>query len=226
VAIAKIVKWLIISAVAGVVILAGLVLAVIAIAPKALAGPTADPLQLPPANTAATSASAGAPDGTWVVGSGSVAGFRVEESFLSQHGTLVGRTSAVTGSLVVAHGAIIAGSFQADLSQLTLGGKPNPNFLKMMDTQQYPNATLALTAPIAWAHTPATGETAAGNATGALTLRGITQPVTYAFTGRYDGSGLQATGTTPVLASAWGIESPFGLHDNDVIEFLVFLQPK
>jgi len=220
----KIAKWAIIVSIAAVVALVALVFAVIIAFPAVLNGPTAAPLQLPPLNTAIAGVSRAPADGLWVVGPDSLAGFRVEESFLSQHGTIVGRTSAVTGSLAISHGQIVSGSFQVDLSQLTLGGKPNPNFFKMMSTTQYPQATLALTNPIVFANNPAAGQTVSSNATGTLTMRGVTHPVTFGFIGRYDASVLEATGTVPFLASDWGVQSPFGIHDQDEIEFLVILR--
>ena len=216
----KIVKWASIAIVAVVVI----VVAAIFMFPGALAGPTAPPLQLPELSTAAMTESAPSPDGTWIAGSGSLAGFRVDESFLVQSGTIVGRTSAVTGSLVVADNAVSSGAFQVDLSKLTLGGKPNASFFKILDTSTTPNATLTLMNPIVFTNIPSNGQTISSSADGTLTMHGFTQPVTFTFTGRYDGSVLEATGSAPVLATDWRIDSPFGIHNNDVIEFLVILQ--
>ena len=54
------------------------------------------------ADTTTGGASAsGSPDGTWTVGSGSAAGYRVEEVLLGQNTEAVGRTTAVTGELTV-----------------------------------------------------------------------------------------------------------------------------
>ena len=60
----------------------------------------------------------------------------------------------------------------------------------MMNTTQYPNATLALTKPIVFANNLPAGQSVSTNAAGALTLRGVTHPVSFTFTGRYDGSTL------------------------------------
>ncbi len=216
----KIVKWLIIAVVAVVAIsFVGILLF-----PSLLTGPTAPPLELPEVTPAPPNESAASPEGTWIAVDGSVAGFRVEESFLVQSGTIVGRTSAVTGSLAISDNSVISGTFQADLSQLTLGGKPNASFFNILDTNQYPNAVLTLTTPIAFTDVPTDGQTISSNAAGSLTMHGITLPITFAFTARYDGLALEAAGSAQVLASDWGIESPFGIHDNDVIEFLVILQ--
>ena len=222
--IGKIVKWIIGIIVIGLVAIVAVVAAVLFIFPQSLTGPTLPPLQLPALNSATTNTSAAPPDGTWTVQSGSVAGFRVEESFLVQSGTIVGRTSAVSGSLVMSHNQVNSGSFQADLSKLTMGGKPNDSFFKLLDTTQYPTATLTLTNPIVFDSIPSNNQILSSNAAGSLTMHGITHPVTFTFSGRYDGTVLEAIGSAPVLASDWNIDSPFGIHDNDVIEFLVILQ--
>jgi polyisoprenoid-binding protein YceI len=94
----------------------------------------------------------------------------------------------------------------------------------MLNTQQYPYATLTLTSPIAFANIPGAGEDVAGEAAGTVTIHGTSHPVTFALTGRYEGTLLTATGTAPILASDWGVQSPFGIHDNDIIEFLVILR--
>jgi polyisoprenoid-binding protein YceI len=185
-------------------------------APAALA-----PLHLSQLSAATNAAS---PNGTWIAGNGSIAGFRVPESFLWQSGTIVGRTSAVTGTLVITNTAIPSGTFHVDLSKVTIGGKQNSGFVKMMDTKAYPEATLTLTQPITFTAIPTDGKTIASHAIGSLTLHGITRPVTFTITACYNGSVLEAMGTIPMRASDWGIKSPFGVENNAVIEFLVVLQ--
>jgi polyisoprenoid-binding protein YceI len=187
-------------------------------------GPYVPPLQLPLASAAPAD---GVPtlDGTWTVGSGSVAGFRAPESFLLQHGTLVGRTDAVTGTLVISENAIASGSFQVDLSKvvITIGAQTN-DLLRLFDTKKYPDATFTLTAPVDLANMPTNGQAMLSNAAGSLTINNVTRPATFTLTGRYDGSALQATGRAPFLVSDFGVKSPFGIHNDAEIEFLVILQ--
>jgi polyisoprenoid-binding protein YceI len=209
----KIIKWIIIVLVAVVVI----TVAIIFIFPKSLAGPTAAPLQLPKLSTTTTNIAS--PEGTWVVGSGSLTGFRVNESFFTQSSVIVGRTNVITGSIVISNNRISSGSFQTDLSKLTMGGKPYPSLLQILNTNTYPDATFTLTSPIIFTNIQS-------KAMGSLTINGITHPVTFAFTSQYNGSVLEATGSAPILASDWNIKSPYGIHNNDTIEFLVVLQRK
>lgn len=216
----RIVKWTIIGlATAFVILLAGLFLF-----SGSIIGPAPAPLQLPPLSPATTSASTASPDGIWVAGDGSVVGFRVPESFLVQSGTIVGRTSAVTGSLVISHNQIASGSFQVDLSRITIGGKPNTSFFQLLETSKYPDATLTLTQPIVFPSPPTHGQTTSSQATVSLSMHGITHTVTFLVMARSNGSVLEAIGSAPVFASDWRIKSPFAVHNNAVIEFLVALR--
>lgn len=216
----RIVKWTIIGLVAAFVILVvGLFLF-----SGSLVGPAPAPLQLQPLSPATTSSGTAPPDGTWRTEDGSVAGFRVPESFLVQSGTIVGRTSAVTGSLVIAHHEISSGAFQVDLSKLTIGGKQNASFFQMLDTSKYSDATITLTQPIVFPSIPTDGQTISSQATVLLAMHGITHAVTFTVMARSNGSVLEATGSAPVLASDWRIKSPFGVHNNALIEFLIVLR--
>jgi polyisoprenoid-binding protein YceI len=217
---ARRVKWTIIGLVAVfVIVVSGLFLF-----SGSIVGPAPAPLQLPELRPTTTSASTASPDGTWRAGDGSVAGFRVPESFFVQSGTIVGRTSAVRGSLVISHHEISSGSFQVDLSKLTIGGKQNASFSQILDTNQYPQATLTLTQPIVFPSIPTNGQTISSTAIVSLTMHGITHPVTLTVMARSNGSVLEAIGSAPVLASDWRVKSPFGVHTNAVIEFLVVLR--
>lgn len=218
----RIAMWTII----GLVVAFALFLAGLLLFPGAIVGPAPAPLQLPSRSPATTSASTASPDGTWMAGDGSIAGFRVPESFLVQSGIIVGRTSAVTGSLVIAHNEVFSGSFHVDLGKLTVpvGGKPNTSFFQILDTKQYPEATLTLSKPIVFASLPTNGQTIASHATVSLALHGITHPVTFSVMARSNGSVLEALGTASVLVSDWGIQPPFGIHENAVIEFLLVLR--
>ncbi len=216
----RIIKWTITGLVAVfVIIVAGLFLF-----SGSIVGPAPAPLHLPPVSPATTSASTTSPDGIWVAGDGSVAGFRVPESFLMQSGTIVGRTSAVTGSLVISHNQIASGAFQVDLSKLTIGGKPNTSFFQLLGTSKYPDATLTLTRPIIFTSLPTNDQTTSSQATVSLTMHGITHAVTFLVMARSNGSVLEAIGSAPVLASDWGMKSPFAVHNNAMIEFLVVLR--
>lgn len=218
----RIITWTILS----LVLVFLIIMAGIFLVSGSLVGPAPAPLQLPPLSLTTTNASTTFPDGTWIAGDGSIAGFRVPESFLMQSGTIVGRTSAVTGSLVMTQQKVASGSFQVDLTRLSVrvNGKQNTSIFQILDTRRYPKATLTLTQPIVFASLLANGQTISSHATAALSLHGITRPVAFTIMARSNGSVLEALGSAPVLVSQWGIHSPFAIHNNAVIEFLLVLR--
>ncbi len=181
-----------------------------------------------PTTAAAASGSASGPlDGTWTVGTGSQAGYRVKEVLFGQSNQAVGRTTAVSGQLVLAGTQVRSGSFSVDLTRLTSDQQQRDNQFqgRIMDTASYPTATFKLTQPIALGSIPADGATITASAHGQLTLRGTTRTVTVDVTARRNGDSFQASGSIPVTFSDWNIPDPsFGpvtTEDHGQIEFLL-----
>jgi polyisoprenoid-binding protein YceI len=185
------------------------------------------PLALPAARA---SAPAGPLGGTWAVGPGSVAGFRVRETALGFSNDVVGRTSSVTGTLAISGGQVTRASFRIDLTTIKENGKSQPQFATSLATRAYPVATVILTRPVTLGSGLATGATITITATGQLTMRGVSRPVTIVISCRRDGATLQAAGSIPVAFSGWGIREPAGfgpfgsLADHGTAEFLLVLQ--
>jgi polyisoprenoid-binding protein YceI len=188
--------------------------------------PTLAPLVLP---GGAVSAPAGPLDGSWTVATGSVAGFRVQEIALGFSNDTVGRTSAVTGTLVVSGSRLTGAAIRVDLTAVKVGGKTQPQFAKSLGTQQDPEAMFTLTRPVTLSPAFASGATIKVTATGLLELNGSTRQVTFTVSGRRDGTALQVVGSIPVAFSSWSIRGPSGygllgsLADHGVAEFLLIL---
>lgn len=188
--------------------------------------PTPAPLALPAAPAAAP---AGPLDGTWAVSAGSVAGFRVPETALGMSNDTVGRTTAVSGTIVLSGDQVTAATFRIGLTALKADGKSQPQFARSLDTPRFPVATFTLTEPVTVGSSLATGGTVNVTAAGRLSMDGVTRPVTVTVAGRRDGSALDVAGTIPVAFSAWDIKGPGGygflgsLADHGVAEFLLIL---
>jgi len=95
-----------------------------------------------------TAVSSSAVNGTWNVGSGSEAGYRVQEVLVGQSTTAVGRTSRIWGSLTIAGSTVTKGSFTVDMASVVSDqSQRNAQFDgRIMDVSQYPTANLVLTA--------------------------------------------------------------------------------
>jgi polyisoprenoid-binding protein YceI len=213
-------RWILAGAAALVVLI------VVAVGAFIKLQPTLAPLALPKAGAGAP---AGPLDGTWHVTAGSAAGFRVQESFLGMSNDTVGRTTAVTGALVVSGGQVTRAAFRVDLTTVTVNGKTQPQFARSLDTQLYPDATIALVKPVTLGSALSSGATISTVVTGQLTMHGVSHLVTFPVSGRRDGPALQVAGSIPVVFSAWGIKGPGGsgpfssLADHGVAEFLLVL---
>ncbi len=167
----------------------------------------------------------GATSGTWNVATGSIVGYRVREVLLGQSNTAVGRTSSITGSMTVRGTTITAATFTVDMTTVTSDQSRRDGQFngRIMDTATYPTATFTLTEPIKLGSVPAQGGQRTFQATGDLTLHGVTKPVTFQVTGRYTGSTAQILGSIPITFADWNIPNPsFGpvtTEDHGVLEF-------
>lgn len=196
------------------------------------------PAPLSAASGSATTQTAGASaaaddqpvDGTWKVGSGSQAGYRVKEVLFGQQNEAVGRTSSVSGQLAVKGSQVTSGSFSVDLTTVQSDqSRRDGQFQgRIMDTATYPTATFALTQPIALPSLPADGASVSAKALGKLTLHGTTRDVTVTVTAKRSGETFQLSGQIPITFADWNIPNPsFGglvtTEDHGQVEFLLVL---
>jgi polyisoprenoid-binding protein YceI len=137
----------------------------------------------------------------------------------------VGRTSDITGSITVDGKTISAGTFTVDMTTVTSDESRRDGQFngRIMETSTYPTATFRLTQPIDVGQVPAIGVKRTFQATGELTLHGVTKPVTFQVTGQYTGSAVQVVGSIPVTFADYAISNPsFGpvtTEDHGILEF-------
>jgi len=163
--------------------------------------------------TLSSSSGGGAPvplAGTWVVATGSQVGYRVGEVLIGQNNTAVGRTSAVSGSMVISGTTVESGSFTADLTKVKSdeGSRDRQFQGRIMDTAQFPTATFVLTKPIDIGTPPADDVTKSLAATGNLTLHGVTKPISFTVTARHSGTTIEVLGSVPITFADFGIKNP------------------
>jgi len=181
-----------------------------------------------PGTTSSGETSSSSVDGTWSVGSGSVVGYRVHETLFGQSNTATGRTSSVTGSLTVAGDTVTSGSFSADLTSVASDKSQRDHQFqgRIMNTATYPTATFKLTQPIALGSEPADGVTVTKQATGDLTLHGVTKSITFAVSVKKSGSTIAASGSVPIVFADYNIANPsfagtVTTDDHGTLEFLL-----
>jgi polyisoprenoid-binding protein YceI len=175
--------------------------------------------------TTAAETSATGTDGTWKVGSGSQAGYRVKEVLFGQSATAVGRTSDVTGTITVAGTKVTAGSITVDMTTVTSDqSRRDGQFQgRIMETSRYPTSIFVLTSPIELGAVPADRSQVDVEATGKLTLHGTTRTVTFPLQAKRSGSTVVVAGAIPVTFADYDISNPSGgpaqTEDHGELEF-------
>jgi polyisoprenoid-binding protein YceI len=157
-----------------------------------------------------TSATSSNIDGIWVVGAGSVAGYRVQEVLLGQHTTAVGRTSKISGSLTIKSGAVTAARFVVVMASVESDqSQRNAQFDgHIMDVAAYPDATLVLTGPIEFGSTPASGQVVHVSASGELTMHGVTHKLSVKLSAERVGDQIDVLADSTILFADWNIQNP------------------
>jgi polyisoprenoid-binding protein YceI len=215
-------------------------------APPPAVGPaTASPGSSQPATTGGTvpigssgavgTVGPGGLDGTWTIDtsigsfadfSASFVGYRVDETFADNRAnTAVGRTPAVSGSLVLAGTSITSVEVTADLTRLQSDDDRRDGRLRdqAIETNRYPQATFHLTSPIDLRAAPADGTTFTATAIGDLTLHGVTRTVTVPIEARLSGDVVTVTGSVDIAFADYSIERPtsflvLSIEDHGVME--------
>ena len=210
--------------VAGIATLLVAIVGLVAVTIKMQSTPA--PLALP----ATAAAPVGPADGGYQAASGSVAGFRVQQTVIALTSDVVGRTEDITGAVTIVGGQVAAADLRIGLLALTTGdAKPAPQFGSSLDTPRYPDATVLLTEPVTLDAAFGSGQILHVNAAGTMTLHGITRTATVALSVRRDGASIDVAGSIPVALADYGITRPKGygalgsLADHGVAEFLLVL---
>ncbi len=170
-----------------------------------------------PGNAVAAPASL---DGTWTVnttlgtiddGTASFVGYRVQEQLVGVGGhTAVGRTTRLTGSMTLAGAVIDNVQVTADMTALTSDQPERDGQLKgqAIQTDTFTTAMFKTIQPINLGTLPAEGTIVKVDATGALTLHGVTRTVTIGLQATRQGGVIAVSGELPILFSDWSVQRP------------------
>ena len=168
------------------------------------------------------------PTGTWNVVAESQVGYRVNEVLFGQRVTAVGRTSGVTGSVTITDLTVTNAEFTADMTTVKSDDpRRDAQFeSRIMDVLNYPTAGFVLTSPITIDPTALAG-TVTHQASGSLTLRGVTNPVDVTIVSTVQDSQIVLAGEVAVVFADWSIPNPsipgISIEDSGVLEFQLVL---
>jgi polyisoprenoid-binding protein YceI len=153
--------------------------------------------------------------GDWNIGDGSTAGYRVDEVLNGTDVTVVGKTDQVSGTITVDGTTISAATIDVDVASIATDSSNRDDYF-------------TLTQPIE-AAVPSDGEVAKVEATGELTMHGVTKTVTVPLQAALSGDGVQVSGSIPVTFSDYGVDAPslgfVKVEDKGTVEFLVAATP-
>lgn len=188
---------------------------------------TAPPLSAAPTTTAGEPVAIDVA-GTWLVASAdSTVGYRAKEVLGGLETEGAGRTDQVTGTMTVDGTTVTAADFSADMASVTSDSDRRDGQFRgrIMSVDEFPTATFVLTTPIDFGSVPAAGTEVTVDATGELTLRGVTNTVTFPITAKIDNGRIGVLGSIPVRWSDYAIPDPSNsfaqVQDNGLMEFVI-----
>ncbi len=200
-----------------------------------------DDTEAPDATTVTDTSTAPATDGVsgpWTVdaetgefdyesATGSFVGFRVNEELAGiGSATAVGRTGEVAGSIELDGTALIAATFEVDMTTITTNESRRDDRVQgALDTANFPTATFTLTAPVDLGADAVAGEPVSVLAPGDLTVHGITQAVEFPIEAQLVGDTIVVVvGSLEIVFADYDVEVPsasvvLSAEDNGILEF-------
>ncbi len=190
--------------------------------------PSTAPVETDPTSTAAEPA--GDFDGDWVPTDASEFGYRVEEVLAGVSTTAVGRSNEISGLLTIAGTTATAVDVEVQIDSIKSDSALRDGRFAgdIMNSDEFPTATFSLTGPIDFGSIPTGDEQVVASATGELTLRGVTNPVTFEVTAQTTDGRIGVLGSIPVVFADYGIDNPsFGqvrTEDDGLVEFVLVFE--
>ena len=160
-------------------------------------------------------------------------GFRIDEELASIGAkTVVGRTPGVSGTMTIDGTTITATDILVDMTGLITddGARNNAIRNQAIETASFPEASFVLTEPIDLGAIPGPGEQIQVEATGDLTIHGVTRSETIPLTAELSGDIIVVFGQLgPILLADYDISEPraavvLSVEDNAIMELQLFLR--
>ena len=199
--------------------------------PVATAAPSSAPTATAEAAPGTSAAPQSAASSQWVATDASQVGYRVQEILFGVDTTAVGRTNQVDGTLTIGGAQVTGVDFTVDVASITSDESRRDSAFRgrVMSADEFPTATFALTQPIDLGATPVDGAEVTTQATGDLTLRGVTNAVTFDVTAKQESGLIGVQGSIPVVFNDYGIANPSNggvqTEDDGLVEFILVFEP-
>jgi polyisoprenoid-binding protein YceI len=169
-------------------------------------------------------------DGDWIPTTASEFGYRVEEVLAGVNTTAVGRSNEIEGLLTIEGTTATVVDVTVLVENITSDDSLRDGQFRgrIMNADEFPTAEFRITEPIDFGRIPVGDEQITATATGELTLRGVTNPVTFDVTAQTTGGRIGVLGSIPVVFADYGIDNPsFGAvrtEDEGLVEFVLVFE--
>jgi len=180
--------------------------------------------------TGGTTAPAGdGVDGIWTIGGESEVGYRVDEKVNGVSTTANGRTKSITGSLSLTGTVADEAEFTVDMTTFSSPESRRDGQFngRIMEVDKFPTSQFVLTEPIDFEQIPTDAGSVTVEATGDLTLHGVTKSVTFELTATFKNGRIGILGKIPVVFADYDIENPsfatVTTEDHGLLEFVLVL---
>ena len=157
----------------------------------------------------------------------SFAGFRVDEVLAGGIGdfTAVGRTADVAGGIELSGNVLVAATVEVTMGTLrTDNSSRDGQVRRALSTNDFPQAIFTLVEPVELPVGMADGEAFSGSAHGDLTIKGVTNRVTFDLQAQLVDDTIVAVGSSDVVFSDFGVTAPsapivVSVEDHGIMEF-------
>lgn len=169
-------------------------------------------------------------DGEWVPTTASEFGYRVDEVLAGVNTTAVGRSNEIEGSLTIVGTAATVVDITVQIENITSDDSLRDGQFsgRIMNAAEFPTAEFRITEPIDFGQIPLGDEQVTATAVGELTLRGVTNLVTFEVTAQTTDGRIGVLGSIPVVFDDFQIPEPsigpIRVEDNGLVEFVLVFE--
>jgi polyisoprenoid-binding protein YceI len=170
----------------------------------------------PPELSSSPTVAGGTLDGSWEIRRddqfGSFVQYRVKEQYAGAivESDATGRTSRIKARMNIDGTTVTTADVEVQMHTLQSDRQRRDERLRTdgLQTNFFPTATFVLTEPVELGPAPAKGTAIDLEATGDLTLHGVTRQVTIPIEGRWDGETVEVVGRLPIEFADYSIVAP------------------
>lgn len=151
-------------------------------------------------------------DGTWSITDQSRVQYRVQETLFGQGAEATGTADGISGTADISGTTVSGVDVAVDVTTFASDESRRDGQFhgRIMETSDFPTATFTLTEPIDLGAVPADGEDITAEATGDLTMHGVTNSITFELVARLTGATFGVNATIPITFTDFGIDDPSG----------------